>query len=402
MKIAFSPPFINDLVRKEIEDVLSSGWITTGPKVNALEELVCEKYRIPNAVGVNSWTSGTLLLLKWWGIGPGDEVIIPAYTYAATALTVLHAGATPIMVDVKEDFTINPDLVRKAITEKTKAIIPVDFAGLPCDYDTLNKLVNSDEIRAKFVPNSDSQKLLNRIVIIGDAAHSLGAIYKGEPVGKLTDFTVLSLHAVKNITAAEGGIICINLPQPFDNKSLYSRIRRFSLNGQTKDAFTKTKAGAWQYDIVERGMKCNLADLNAALALGQLRQYDSLLSRRQEIFARYNNFFSDQSWARLPIGSDNDRRSSFHIYPIGIRGISEGERNQIIDEISSRDVAVNVHFIPLPLLSLFKENYSIKSYPVSYGLYAQEISLPIYPQMTDEMVDRVCSVVKEAYETIVS
>lgn len=401
MKIPFSPPYIDDVVKKEIEGVLSSGWITTGPKVKALENLIRALYQVPEAVGVNSWTSGTILLLKWWGIGPGDEVIIPAYTYAATALSVLHAGATPVMVDVKDDFTIDPLLVEAAITAKTKAIIPVDFGGLPCDYDSLNALVKKEAVRKLFNPKSEVQKQLGRVLIIADAAHSLGATYKTQAVGTLTDFTVLSLHAVKNITAAEGGVICINLPEPFDNAALYPRIRRFTLNGQTKDAFTKTQAGAWQYDIVEPGMKCNLPDLNAALALGQLKQYDTLLARRQEIFTRYSNYFQDKSWAKLPIGNDGDRRPSYHIYPLRIRNVSEGQRNSIINEISQRDVAVNVHFIPLPMLSLFKEDHAIERYQKSYDLYSQEISLPIYPQMSDEMVDHVCSVVNEAYEVVI-
>lgn len=401
MKIPFSPPFINDLVRKEVDDVLNSGWITTGPKTKELEDLICSLYGIPSAVGVNSWTSGTLMLLKWWGIGAGDEVIIPAYTYAATALTVLHAGATPVIVDVKDDFTIDPIEIKRAITDKTKAIIAVDFAGLPCDYDALHRAIVSNDAKNKFRPSSKRQRQLGRILVISDAAHSIGASYKGKHVGSLTDFTVLSLHAVKNITSAEGGIICINLPEPFDNQALYPEVRRFSLNGQTKDAFTKTQAGSWRYDIVEAGMKCNLPDLNAALALGQLKQYGALLNARKIIHHFYNDYFSGYEWAALPIGEDEIRESSYHIYPIRIKGISEAQRDQIIQEITHEEVAVNVHFIPLPLLSLFKDlGYRIEGVPKSFDLYEGEISLPIYPQLNDEAVLHIAKTVVKAVEKV--
>jgi len=402
MNIPFSPPFINDAIKEEVLEVLNSGWITTGPKTKQLEDLICEKYRCKKAVAVNSWTSGMITFLKWIGIKEGDEVIIPAYTYSATALSVIHAGATPVMVDVLPDFTIDIKAIEKAITPRTKVIVPVDFAGLPADYSAINQLVESENIRKIFSAENDFQKKLGRILVISDAAHSIGGLYKNLNVCELTDVTILSLHAVKNVTSAEGGIICLNLPEPFNNEELYPALRRFTLNGQTKDAFSKTQIGAWRYDIIELGMKCNMADLNAALALGQLKQYDELLAERKKIFFRYNSFFAQQSWAELPIGVDDIRESSYHLYPLRIKGITEETRDNIIAEVSLKGIAVNVHFIPMPMLTAFKSlGYKISDYPVSFDNYSREISLPIYPQLSNEAVDYICSAIQEAVLKIV-
>ena len=233
MKIPFSPPFVDQDVIDEVTDTLKSGWITTGPKVKALEAEVAKFTGVPNALGVNSWTSGAILVLKWLGIKPGDEVIVPAYTYSATALSVLHCGATPVMVDVKDDFTIDPEKIREAITEKTKVIMPVDFAGLTCNYDAINAIAEDESIIKIFNPESENQKKLGRILVLSDAAHSVGAKYKNKQAGNLTDITIFSFHAVKNITTAEGGVICINLPEPFDNEEEYKTMRLWTLNGQT-------------------------------------------------------------------------------------------------------------------------------------------------------------------------
>lgn len=401
MKIPFSPPFINEYVRKEIDEVLDSGWITTGPKVKELEDLFCDKFDIPTCLGVNSWTSGAILTLKWWGIGPGDEVIIPAYTYAATALSVLHVGATPVIVDVRDDFNIDPEALENVINNKTKAIIPVDFAGLPCDYDAIYQIVEKESVKAKFQPSSEKQHLLNRILVFADAAHSVGATYNGKLVGGLADITGFSLHAVKNITSAEGGIIGLNLPEPFNNKELYPLIRRYALNGQTKDAFTKTQAGAWRYDIVEMGMKCNLPDLNAALALGQLKQYDNLLLERKRIHNLYDSLFESYEWAEIPIGIDEKRESSYHVFPLRIKNITEEQRDKIIEIVSLTGVSVNVHFVPLPALTLFKNlGFKIEAVPISYNLYSREISLPIYPQLTDVQVNFVVSSIADAFSKV--
>jgi dTDP-4-amino-4,6-dideoxygalactose transaminase len=399
MNIPFSPPFINDAIKEEVLEVLNSGWITTGPKTKLLEDLICEKYRCKKAVAVNSWTSGMITFLKWIGLKEGDEVIIPAYTYSATALSVIHAGAKPIMVDVLPDFTIDIKAIENAITSRTKVIVPVDFAGLPADYNAINNLVDSDKIKKLFHPENEFQKKLGRILVISDAAHSIGGKYNNKNVCELTDVTILSLHAVKNVTSAEGGVICLNLPEPFNNEELYPALRRFTLNGQTKDAFSKTQVGAWRYDIVELGMKCNMADLNAALALGQLKQYEEMLAERKKIFFKYNQFFAKQNWAELPVGIDETRESSYHLYPLRIKGITEEVRDNIISDVSLTGVAVNVHFIPMPMLTAFKNlGYNISDYPVSYNNYSREISLPIYPQLSDEAVEYICSAIQKAVE----
>ena len=270
--IHFSPPFIDQDIISEVIDSISSGWITTGPKVQFLEEEVSKVANVRKTVCVNSWTSGAILTLKWFGLTEGDEVIVPAYTYSATALAVLQCGAIPVMVDITDDFTIDITAIEKAITPKTKAIIPVDLAGWPCDYDSINYLVNKESIKNQFVPSSDKQSVLGRILVISDAAHSIGATYKGIPTGKLTDITIFSFHAVKNITTAEGGAICLNLPPSFDIEEEYKLMKLFTLNGQNKDAFTKSQAGGWKYDILFAGLKVNMPDVCAAIGLAQIRK----------------------------------------------------------------------------------------------------------------------------------
>jgi dTDP-4-amino-4,6-dideoxygalactose transaminase len=399
MKIPFSPPYIDDNVIQEVTDALESGWITTGPKVKRLEELVCEYTKVPNALGVNSATSGLMLSLKWFGIGTGDEVIIPAYTYAATALAVIHVGATPIMVDVGDDFNIALKSIENAITEKTKAIMPVDFAGWPCDYDAINNLVKNN--KELFHASHPNQKKLGRIIVISDAAHAIGAQYKSKYIGLTSDITVFSFHAVKNVTTAEGGVVCLNLPEPFNNQEEYAFLRCFSLNGQTKDAFTKSKAGGWRYDIIYPGMKINLPDLLAAVGVAQLPLYFStILGQRKTIFRFYQDNFSTKPWAILPPFQNSDKISSCHLYALRIKDVTEAQRDVIIDKISKAGVAVNVHFQPLPLLSLFKSyGYKIEDYPNAYNNYKAEISLPIYPQLTQEELDYIVSTISNAVES---
>jgi dTDP-4-amino-4,6-dideoxygalactose transaminase len=396
--IPFSPPYIDQNTIDEVTDTLRSGWITTGPKVKELENVLAAIINKPNVLCVNSWTSGAIMILRWLGLKDGDEVIIPAYTYSATALAVIHAGGVPVMVDVGDDFNLDVNKVEQAINHKTKAIIPVDFAGLPCDYDTLFKIIAKDKIKSIFNPSSDIQKKLGRILILSDAAHSLGAKYKGESTGFHADITIFSLHAVKNITTAEGGAIVINMPSPFNNNELYSELRLMTSNCQTKDAFKKSKAGSWRYDIVGLGMKINMADVNAAIGLSQIRVYNELLIKRERVFERYSEGFSQFKWAKLPILKDENRKSSCHIYPVRITGILENERDEIINEIVKSEIAVNVHFIPLPLLTFFKSlGYQIENYPVSHSNYATEISLPIYPQLEDIQVDYIIESVINAY-----
>lgn len=383
MKIPFSPPYIDDDVIKEVTDALKSGWITTGPRVKLLEEAIAGYSLVEKALAVNSATSAMMLVLHWFGVSKGDEVIIPAYTYAATALAVMHVGAKPVMVDAGDDFNIDVSKIKAAISGKTKAIISVDYGGWPCDYDEITRLINEPEVYERFKATTPVQQSLGRMLLLSDAAHALGALYKGKPISHYADVTVFSLHAVKNITSAEGGIICLNLPEPFDNKAIYNTLRLWSLNGQTKDAFTKLKAGEWQYDIVYPGFKMNMPDVLAAIGLAQFRKYaDKLLPERQRVFNFYNDAFKALSWAILPPFTGGHCDSSNHLYPLRIKHIDETTRNIIINQIGDRGVSVNVHFIPLPMLTIFKERgYNIADYPNSYALYANEISLPVYPQL---------------------
>ncbi len=399
--IPFSPPYINQNVIDEVVDSLKSGWITTGPKVKMLEDEVSDFIGISNVLCVNSWTSGAIMILKWLGLQEGDEVIIPAYTYSATALAVLHAGGTPVMVDVGNDFNINVNRIEEAITSRTKAIIPVDFAGYPCDYHAIYQIIAKGEVASIFRPTSEVQEKLGRILILSDAAHSLGAIYNHKRVGHGADITIFSFHAVKNITTAEGGAIALNMPSPFSNESLYTSLRMMTLNCQTKDAFTKTKGGNWKYDIIGLGMKINMADINAAMGLSQMREYDKLLNRRKEIFNSYSDALEKYDWVLNPPMKSKGIESSYHLFPLRIKSITEEQRNHIIGEITKLQVAVNVHFIPLPMLSYFKGlGYDIKNYPKATENYEMEISLPIYPQLSDKDVDYIIDSVVMAYNTV--
>ena len=403
MKIPFSPPYIDEAVINEVVDSLRSGWITSGPKVKALEEEIRVFSNAQEVLCVNSWTSGAIMMLRWLGVTEEDEVIVPAYTYSATALAVLHAGAKPVMVDSGEDFNISVEAICKAITPRTKAIIPVDIAGFPCDYDRIMKLVKEPEVQSLFQVASPVQEKLGRILVMNDAAHSLGAYYsKNQRTGCETDVAIFSLHAVKNVTTAEGGAICLNLPEPFDNTELYKELRMMSLNCQTKDAFSKSKAGGWRYDIVGLGMKINMADVNAAIGLAQIREYPKLLEERNRVFNAYSEAFADCDWAVLPPSIVGEKESSYHIYALRIKDFTEEQRDRMIDEIAKSEVAVNVHFIPMPMLSFFSSlGYDIKNYPQAYENFKGEISLPIYPQLDGEKLSFIIRVVKEAYWKVI-
>ena len=399
MKILFSPPYIDDDIIQEVMDTLKSGWITTGPKVRDLESLAAKFVGLEKTICVNSWTSGAALVYKWLGIGPGDEVIIPAYTYSATALAIIHTGAKIVMVDVLDDFTIDPDEVKKHITPATKAIMAVDIAGLPCNYTELKEVINQSGVKDMFVPRNEIQASFGRPILISDAAHSLGAMYDGKSAAQASDITIFSLHAVKNVTTAEGGIICLNLPLPFSNNEVYKWMKLNSLNGQTKDAFAKSQLGAWKYDIVSAGLKINMPDLCAALGLAQLRKYPSLLlPERERVLNVYAEFFKDKDWAIMPVTEDEKRKSSYHLLPLRIKNISEEQRDNIILRAAEAGVSTNVHFIPMPLLSLFKGmGYKMEHYPVTYHNFAHEISLPIYPQLKEEEILYVAEQIEKAY-----
>ncbi len=403
MKIPFSPPYVDQDLIDEVVDTLKSGWITSGPKLKLLEEEVCKIAGVSKSICVNSWTSGAILVLKWFGIKEGDEVIIPAYTYSATALAVLHCGAIPVMVDITDDFTIDVNAIEKAITAKTKVIMPVDIAGWPCDYDKINNLVKKDSVKNLFCANSAKQALLGRILVISDAAHSIGAFYKGMPTGKLADITIFSFHAVKNITTAEGGAICLNLSESFDNVEEYKLMKLYSLNGQNKDAFAKSQAGGWKYDILFAGLKVNMPDVCAAIGLAQIRKYDHFLVKERERVARvYHSYFSEYNYFEIPPLEDENRKSCFHLYALRLNCCNEEQRDLIIEEITQKGVAVNVHFIPMPMLSVFKNlGYKIEDYPVAFYNYSREISLPIYPQLTNEQVEYICETVMASYKKVV-
>lgn len=399
--IPFCLPFIDKDVIDEVNDTLTNtGWLTTGPKVKSLEEEIKKLTKSEATLCVNSWTSGAMLMLKWFGVGFGDEVIIPAYTYSATALAVLNLGATPIMIDVKKDsYLIDTQKISEKITEKTKVIMPVDLAGMPCDYDSLFSIVNDEKIKSKFNPNSERQQKLGRILILADAAHSLGALYKGIEVGRVADVTVFSLHSVKNITTGEGGAICLNLPLPFHNNEEYFFLKSYSLNGQSKSAFEKNQLGSWKYDIIDQGLKVNMPDICAAIGLAQIRKYIStLLPNRKSIYNFYQQYFSKFDWAICPQNIDQNTESSCHLYLLRIKGISENFRDNMIFEISKEGIGVNVHYIPMAMMTLFKNlKYNIDDYPNTYQQYCNTMSLPIYNGLSTEQLNRVANAVINAY-----
>ena len=397
MLIPFSPPRIDEKTIDAVNEVLRSGWITTGPKTKEFEKRLADYCGISHVICVNSATSGLELMLRWFGITEGDEVIVPAYTYCATANVIKHCGATPIMVDISDDFTIDIEKIKEAITPRTKAIIPVDIAGYPCDYDRIYELIHSPDVVKMFTPNSPNQTLLGRILVMSDAAHSIGASYKGKRTGSLTDITVFSFHAVKNLTTAEGGAICLNLPTPFNMDEIYQYLCCISLHGQSKDALAKMQVGNWRYDVIEAGYKCNMTDIQAAIGLVELARYDEMLAKRKSIFDRYTEAFADGKLFQAPTYETSDRISSYHVYPLRIQNIDESQRDAIMAKIFAEGVSVNVHFIPLPMLRYYKNlGYNIDNYPCTYHHYSQEISLPVYYDLSDEEVERVIEVVKMA------
>jgi dTDP-4-amino-4,6-dideoxygalactose transaminase len=394
--IPFSLPLIDDDVIAEVNDTLTNtGWLTTGPKVRLLEAEIAKLTETP-VLCVNSWTSGAMLMLRWFGIGPGDEVIIPAYTYSATALCAMNIGATVIMVDVLDDFTIDPAKLRAAITPRTKAVLPVDIGGWPADYRGI--LAAVEDARALFESSTERQEKLGRILVVADAAHSIGAVYQGRPVGQWADASVFSLHSVKNVTTGEGGAIALALPEPFDNEAEYLFLRAFALNGQNKSAFEKNQTGAWRYDIVDQGLKVNMPDINAAIGLAQMRKYpNDLLPDRKRIYERYRAAFAADAWAHLPAIDDGDRVSSCHLAMLRIDGADESRRDAIIAHVSAAGIGVNVHYIPMAMLTLFKNRgYDIADYPDTYRLYSNEITLPLYNGLTDAQVDEVVAAVRAA------
>jgi len=396
--IPFSPPRIDQKIIDEVIDTLKSGWITTGPKTKRFEKKITEYCGNRSTLCLNSATAGLEIMLRWFGVKEGDEVIVPAYTYCATANVVLHCGAKVVFADIGEDFNISLHSVKNAITENTKVIMPVDYGGYPCDYDELNALVRSEEIRSKFNPLNEIQKTLGRILVLSDAAHSFGATYKGKKTGCLTDVTVFSFHAVKNLTTSEGGAIALNFPEPFNNNEIYEYLCIKTLHGQNKDALAKTKPGAWRYDVIEAGYKMNMTDINASIGLVELSRYDSeTLVQRKHIIDRYTKAFSVKEWAIIPEYKNECKETSYHLYALRIKGATEDQRDKIIAKIFEKQVSVNVHFVPVPMMSYYKSlGYDITGYPVSFDHYQNVITLPVYFDLTDEQTDEVVNAVTKS------
>ena len=405
MMIPFSPPRIDQKVIDEVVDTLKSGWITTGPKTKEFERRLTAYCGNKATLAVNSNTVGLEVVLRWFGVQEGDEVIVPAYTYCATANVIVHCGAKPVMVDVNaDDFDVCLEKVRRAITDKTKVIMPVDLGGMPCAYDELFELVEAGEVKTLFQAKTEEQRKLGRILILSDSAHSIGAEYKGRKAGCLADVSVFSFHAVKNLTTAEGGAIMLNLPEPFDNEEVYRYLCTYTLHGQNKDALAKTKKGAWRYDVLVSGFKGNMTDIMASIGLVELSRYeDDTLHYRKCIYDQYTDTFSRYGWAELPIYETEDRKSSYHVYCLRVKGITEQQRDEIIQRIFDKDVSVNVHFQPLPLLSAFKnKGYKIEDYPVAYDNYCREISLPVWYGLSEEMVKTVIDAVICSVEEVLA
>lgn len=393
-KIPFSPPDITEAEINEVISALRSGWITTGKRTKELEARVAEYVGAKKAVCLNSATACMELTLRVLGIGPGDEVITSAYTYTASASVIHHVGAKIVLVDTAPgSYEMDYDLLAEAITEKTKAIIPVDVGGKMCDYDRIYQVVESK--RHLFQPRNTIQGLFNRVIIMADAAHAFGATRKGLNCGQVADFTCFSFHAVKNLTTAEGGAVVWRDDLGLDDDLLYKEFMLQSLHGQSKDALTKSKEGDWEYDIVYLGYKCNMTDVLAAIGLAQLKRYNDLLARRKEIIKLYDSFLRPLGVQTLDHYGE-DFSSSGHLYMTRIPGINEQQRNRIIQRMAEAGVAANVHFKPLPLFTAYKkQGFDIKDYPNAYKQYANEITLPLHTLLSDDDVLFACDVFKK-------
>ncbi len=375
MNIPFSPPDISEEEINEVVDSLKSGWITTGPKTKLLEAKLAEYCNTNKVVALNSATAALELTLRLLGIGEGDEVIVPAYTYTASCSPICHVGAKPIIVDIQKDhFEMDYNALENAITEKTKVIIPVDIAGILCDYEKIFEIV--EKKKSLFHANNESQNNFGRIIVVADCAHGIGARQNGKMAGEIADFTTFSFHAVKNLTTAEGGAATWRKDIGLDDEAVYKRFQILSLHGQTKDALSKTKIGAWEYDILEPAYKCNMTDISAAIGLAQLRRYSKMLERRHKIINKYNEELKNCNVRVLPHVTENSR-SSGHLYLVRVNGITEEKRNEIINKMAEKGIATNVHYKPLPMLTAYKNlGFSIDNYPNAYNFYRNEITLP--------------------------
>lgn len=400
--LPFSPPRMDQETVDAVAKVLLSGWITTGPNTKEFEKRLTDYVGCKKTICFNSATAGLELVARWFGLKEGDEVIVPAYTYCASANIVLHCGATVVLVDIdQKDFNLSVETIEGAISEKTKIIIPVDIAGWPCDYPAINELVNSPEVKKMFTPENEVQKKLGRVLVLSDAAHSIGASLNGAKTGSLTDITVFSFHAVKNLTTAEGGAVCFNLPEQFDAEELYKEFNIRSLHGQSKDALAKTQIGNWRYDVLEPGYKCNMMDIQAAIGLVELGRYESSLKRRREIFDFYRRSFADFEWAVIPDFKDEIKESSYHLFLLRIKDASEAQRDQIIQKIFEKEVSVNVHFQPLPMFTAYKNlGFKMDDYPEAFNKYKNVITLPVYFNLTDDNLNTITSAVIQSVSEV--
>lgn len=389
MKIPFSPPDIGQDEIEQVVEAMRSGWITTGPKTKELERQVAAFCHAPRAVCLNSATAALELTLHQLGIGPGDEVITSAYTYTASASVVCHVGAKLVLVDCQQDsYEMDYDALERAVTSKTKAIIPVDIGGVLCDYDRIFHIVQKK--RSLFVPSDNPiQQALGRVAVVADSAHGFGASRHGKMSGEIADFTAFSFHAVKNFTTAEGGAVVWRTLDGIDNEEIYRQYMLLSLHGQSKDALAKTQLGAWEYDIVIPGYKCNMTDIMAGIGLAQMKRYPGLLARRREIITRYN-----KALEALPVTVlqhyGEDFASSGHLYLVRLNGKDEAYRNDLIVRMAELEVATNVHYKPLPMHTAYRNmGFSIEDYPNAYQMYHNEVTLPLHTCLTDEQVEYV-------------
>lgn len=398
MKIPFSPPDITEEEVEQVAEALKSGWITTGPKTKELEREVAEFCGVNRAVCLNSQTACAEMTLRLLEISEGDEIIVPAYTYTATASVVCHVGAKLVMVDVQKDsLEMDYDKLEDAITEKTKVIIPVDLGGVPCDYNRIFSIVESK--KELFHPVNKLQKAIGRVIVMTDAAHAFGAEWNGKAVGSIADFSNFSFHAVKNFTTAEGGAVTWKDIEGIDNEEIYHQYQLLSLHGQSKDALAKTQLGAWEYDIVGPWFKCNMTDVTAGIGLAQMKRYRGLLARRKEIIEKYDAAFK-------PLGIEvlnhytEEHQSSGHLYITRIPGITLEQRHEIIVKMAEAGVACNVHYKPLPMMTAYRNmGFDIKDYPNAYNRFENEITLPLHTKLTDEeveyVIEKYCEIVKE-------
>ena len=389
-KIPFSPPDMSEAEINEVAEALRSGWITTGPKTKEFERLIAMCCQTDQAVCLNSATACMELILRVLGVGPGDEVITSAYTYTATASVTCHVGAKVVMVDTAPDsFEMDYDKLADAITEKTKVVLPVDLAGVVCDYDKIFAAVESK--KHLFSPVNDIQKAYGRVIVLADAAHAFGAKWHGKMCGEIADFTSFSFHAVKNLTTAEGGALTWRNHDGVDNESLYKQFQLLSLHGQNKDALAKTRLGAWEYDIVAPYYKCNMTDVMAGIGLAQLKRYPEMLYRRRQIIERYNEGLRGCDVQVLDHFGD-DHSSSGHLYLVRLLGEDVEYRNAVIERMAERGIACNVHYKPLPMMTAYKNlGFDIVDYPNAYNQYHNEITLPLHTSLTNEDVEYVIS-----------